>query len=256
MSQLAVYDICQKISGWHQFWKCYVLGTFTNSIVANNTTPDVLVRYHEKDKWAVSREFVSDLRPLGSKYPGPEPGLQQERLTWFAVETSQPPPVLPPVDPPPVVIPPPVDPPPVTPPPASPIIKMTIEQTSGTPICVGSWFEPGILVTFFDSHGGLIGKTKTGSKGSEYGQNSFEAGYVTRGDGDYILDIGEYQFIVPIAGAKRFTKLSFEHTGGLPPVILVRLVSQPMARSGAELVLVDLDQDAETRGIFKIEVIK
>jgi len=255
MSQLSVYDICKKISGQHQFWKCYVLGFFKNTVIVNGREPDILVRYHEKDKWSINRELVSDLQPMGSKYPGPEPGLQPERLTWF--RTPQPPPV----DPPPIIPPidlPPIDPPPVVIPPVDPpeeqemTIKMNIERKNGLPYIVMSWFEAGVQVELVAPDSSIINRTVTGAKGTEFGPNSCEVGY-TRGDGEYRVRVGEYQFVVPVYGDKRFIKLSFETTG-LPIEIMTRLASKPMAREAAELMLQRLDAIAP--GMFKIEVLQ
>jgi hypothetical protein len=243
-----------KLTGYLRGKLGYILGTFPGSFIAGNPIPDVLVRYPEYyyDKFKMGtlvRERVADLQLAGGGPATQEGGL--DPATLAALRENTPPIVTPPVTPPD----PPVDPPPVDPPEDKPMtIKMSIEQKAGTPVSVGDWFEAGVPVVLHNPTGVIIGKTKTGAKGSEFGPNSFEAAY-NQGDGQYRITIGDNDFYYVLSGSKRNVRLHFERTDTPPPVVLVRLVSKPMGRIDAEDVLLTLDADSETRGWFKIEAV-
>lgn len=252
---LAKYDAVTKISGPLRGANGYLLGEFSSS-VAYGRPPDWLVCWKKTldnvQYRFLCRELVMDLRPIG----GGQVDVDWKPDILFAlVETSPPPVIVPPVEPP---IEPPVEPPiepPVEPPQIS--IKMTITVATGTPITVLDWFEPNIPVEYRGPAGDSIGRTKTGAKGSEFGANSAEAGYNTRGDGNYILDVGDHQFIVPVSGSARFIRLHFERTSTPPADPQVKLASIPMSRTRAEAVLPEAQHAALDKlgldGLFRIE---
>src|SRR6185503_12150578 len=103
-----------------------------------------------------------------------------------------------------------------------------------------------IIIT---SPGGRRQQLTSGSK-AEWGIGGFEI-YATE-PGNYTLEFFGQRFVVPVRG--QFTKAIFRKEEGTAEQ-QVRLVSMLLPRAQAEALRAELEADADTQGLFTVQVV-
>ena len=133
-------------------------------------------------------------------------------------------------------------------------IEMTDATLDGsTNVAFARWIRNEIGFKLFSPQGRLINSGTTGNKKADWGDGGTELGYVNEDKLYKIVFFDDEEYEFEFLGG-RPVLLSFEKTSTpIPQPENVRLISRPVPISEAERILVLLNENPKTEGLFSID---